>query len=86
VTSLQLEEGSFDLVTCFETVEHVHESAALLDNLNRALKPGAMLVISTPNEDVLPFKNFKNPYHVRHYTPREFEELLCSRGFKVHAG
>jgi predicted SAM-dependent methyltransferase len=83
VTSLQLEEGSFDLITCFETVEHVHESAALLDNLNRALKPGATLVISTPNEDVLPFKNFKNPYHVRHYTPREFEELLCCRGFKV---
>lgn len=83
VTGMQLQSTGFDLITCFETIEHVPDAPALLANLHGALKQGGILVISTPNEDVLPFKHFKNPYHVRHYTPREFEELLCSRGFAV---
>jgi len=80
---IQLPQNTFDLITCFETLEHVKPVNSLLGNLSRALKPNGWLLVSTPNEDVLPFRDFHNPYHVRHYTPMDFEELLVSCGFDV---
>jgi ubiquinone biosynthesis O-methyltransferase len=41
------EEGKFDVVTCFEVVEHVDDPAAFLDHCGRFVKPGGWLVLST---------------------------------------
>ncbi|TWJ09236.1 bifunctional 2-polyprenyl-6-hydroxyphenol methylase/3-demethylubiquinol 3-O-methyltransferase UbiG [Altererythrobacter ishigakiensis] len=41
--------GAFDLVTCFEVIEHVANKAAFLAQLAASLKPGGLLVMSTPN-------------------------------------
>lgn len=42
-------EGSFDLVTCMEVIEHVADRASFLAALERLLAPGGLLVFSTPN-------------------------------------
>jgi SAM-dependent methyltransferase len=41
------DEGSFDLVTCFQTIEHVYNPQELLDGMTRVLRPGgyALLVM-----------------------------------------
>jgi 2-polyprenyl-6-hydroxyphenyl methylase/3-demethylubiquinone-9 3-methyltransferase len=41
--------GQFDLVTCLEVVEHVTDVQAFVDAIARLLKPGGLLVFSTPN-------------------------------------
>lgn len=41
--------GCFDLVTCLEVVEHVTDVPVFLAALRGLLKPGGLLVFSTPN-------------------------------------
>jgi SAM-dependent methyltransferase len=45
-----LERGSFDAVTCFEVLEHLHGGVKILvEEMVDALRPGGLLVISGPN-------------------------------------
>ena len=53
--TLPYADGSFDLVTCTEVLEHVENFRATLREAWRVLKPGGVLVISTPN--ILNFKS-----------------------------
>jgi len=39
-----------DLVTSFDVLEHVHDEAAVLHELNRVLKPNGEIIISVPNK------------------------------------
>jgi SAM-dependent methyltransferase len=75
--SLPFEGDSFDVVTCFETIEHVKDAAAVVSEAARVLRPGGLLLISSPNRDQYPPGN---PFHVREFTPAELTELL-SAGF-----
>jgi ubiquinone/menaquinone biosynthesis C-methylase UbiE len=43
-----LPEHSFDLVLCTEVIEHIPQSEAVLRGIRRLLKPGGVLVLSTP--------------------------------------
>ena len=42
-------DASFDLVTCSEVLEHVENYRAVLREIRRVLKPGGLMVITTPN-------------------------------------
>jgi SAM-dependent methyltransferase len=41
---------SFDLVLCVDVMEHIEEDVQVLTNYQRSLKPGGMLLISTPSD------------------------------------
>lgn len=74
--SLPFGDGRFDLVACFEALEHVDDPDAVLDELARVLAPGGLLVISSPNRDrYVP----GNPHHRHEYVPRELHAALASR-------
>lgn len=82
-TALPLEAASCDVFISLETIEHVHEDAAFVVEASRVLRPGGTLVCSTPNRLVtnpgLPLTGRPwNPFHLREYSPREFEGLLAS--------
>lgn len=87
--SVDLPLQQFDVVTCFETIEHLKDDFIFLEKISRLLKPGGTLIISSPNEEVIPyeknpfFQNGKNPHHVRHYTPYQLKQLLQNCGFYV---
>jgi 2-polyprenyl-3-methyl-5-hydroxy-6-metoxy-1,4-benzoquinol methylase len=75
--------ASFDAIVSFETVEHVEADTAVLAGFSRTLRPGGVLIVSVPNQAVIPFNKRKYPFHVRHYTPMELDALLQLAGFSV---
>lgn len=48
ITATSLEPGSFDLVLCTEVIEHIADSQTALCGLEKLLKPGGTLILSTP--------------------------------------
>ena len=42
-------EGTFDLVTSLEVIEHVADPQAFIASLARRLAPGGLMILSTPN-------------------------------------
>jgi SAM-dependent methyltransferase len=80
VTSLPLPDMSVDVVTSFETIEHVGEHEQMLDEIRRVLAPGGVLVISSPNKLVYSDEpGFANPYHVKELYFSELRDLLTRR-------
>ena len=74
--------GSFDLVTCFEMIEHVNHQTQLdtVRSIANMLTAAGKLVISTPDPQfTAPYGD--NPYHLREMTEPQFLELL-QEGFK----
>jgi SAM-dependent methyltransferase len=74
--SLSYSESSFDLIVCFEVIEHVEEQERVLDQLARVLHPKGLLLISSPNRDhYVP----GNPHHRHEYVPSELRTALENR-------
>jgi 2-polyprenyl-3-methyl-5-hydroxy-6-metoxy-1,4-benzoquinol methylase len=48
VCASTLPAQGFDLILCTEVIEHIEDSAAALRGMRRLLKPGGVLVLSTP--------------------------------------
>jgi SAM-dependent methyltransferase len=49
IDRLPYEDGIFDLVTCTEVLEHLENYRHAIREAARVLRPGGMLVLSTPN-------------------------------------
>jgi 2-polyprenyl-6-hydroxyphenyl methylase/3-demethylubiquinone-9 3-methyltransferase len=53
VGSVEQLDGAYDLVTSLEVIEHVADPRAFVAGLARALSPGGLLILSTPNRTSL---------------------------------
>jgi 2-polyprenyl-3-methyl-5-hydroxy-6-metoxy-1,4-benzoquinol methylase/uncharacterized coiled-coil protein SlyX len=76
VAHLPFDADSFDVVVCFEVIEHVQDADAVLDEFARVLRPSGLLAISSPNGDVYPPGN---PHHVHEFQPEELKQALQAR-------
>lgn len=47
-TRLEFPDNTFDLVLCLSVIEHIVEDSLAASEMGRVLKPGGMLVITTP--------------------------------------
>jgi 2-polyprenyl-3-methyl-5-hydroxy-6-metoxy-1,4-benzoquinol methylase len=74
VHALPFEDGRFDLVVCFEVIEHVERQDEAISELTRVLAHGGVLAISSPNRGVYPEGN---PHHLHEYTPEELRNALA---------
>ena len=76
VRALPFQDGAFDLVVCFEVIEHIERPHEVIAELARVLAPGGVLAVSSPNRDVyVP----GNPHHVHEYVPAELRAALAER-------
>ncbi len=75
-------ENVYDVVVSFETIEHLYDDASFLVRVSEWLKPGGLFILSTPNEQYMPFHRVSSTFHLRHYYPFEIERLLSEAGFE----
>jgi SAM-dependent methyltransferase len=80
---LPFDDGSFDLVLCAETIEHVRDVQLLLSEIRRVLRPGGTLALSTPAK--LPLGPLPDPLspHLRFLSRHSLRRLLDQLGFDV---
>jgi len=78
-------KGKYDAVTAFEVIEHIQADQEFVKLISSLLEKNGQAYISTPNKlisspgmDIPP-----NPYHVREYTPQEFQDILAKCFGKV---
>ncbi|MBZ0254734.1 methyltransferase domain-containing protein, partial [bacterium] len=73
-------DGSVDVVSAFDLVEHLHDPAAFLDEAERVLSSSGVLLIATP--DPIYFKR-PEPTHVFERPPSYWAYELTKRGFTL---
>ena len=86
-TSLPFEPHSFDLIVCFEVIEHLTDWPKLLEEARRVLAPGGQFIVSTPNKVFYAQTrrdSGPNPYHEHEFEYAEFVEAL--RNVFPHVG
>jgi SAM-dependent methyltransferase len=74
-THLPFRDNSFDVVVCFDVIEHVVNPRRLLAEARRILRDRGIFICSTPNKEChtcVP----KTPYHVYEFSVKEFYNLL----------
>lgn len=66
-------DNSFDVVTAFEIIEHVEDVPTFLHSLERVVKPGGSILLSTPEFEgpVYGLDDEQNTCHVRLYTMQD---------------
>jgi SAM-dependent methyltransferase len=75
-----LDDASFDLIVCFEMIEHIGEQDTLVASARRLLKTGGLLLVSTPDREIYSdATDYHNPFHVKEMSRREFESLLSQQ-------
>lgn len=77
--SLVFRDGSFDLVTSFEVIEHFTDYERFLNEIRRVLRPGGRFVLVTPNGAHANhrLRGTANPEHVHEFTYNELRSALA---------
>jgi SAM-dependent methyltransferase len=86
-SELAKHQGTFDIVTAVEVIEHCVDPLDVLRQLRRLLKPGGLLFLTTANADTAP-RDFPSWYyvspeiHVSYFTSRSLSDALRQTGFE----
>lgn len=86
----ELVPESFDVITMWHSLEHVHRPRQVLDAAFDLLAPGGRLVVAVPNITSRPFRRFGAswygldlPRHLTHFSPATLYKMLDACGFDV---
>ncbi|WP_291721411.1 class I SAM-dependent methyltransferase [Bernardetia sp.] len=66
-------DESFDTVVTQQVIEHIEDDNFYLKEIQRVLKKGGKMILTTPN---IKLSLTRNPWHVREYTAQELQTLL----------
>lgn len=84
------EKESLDAVSLFHVFEHLDEPDLVLDLIEKALKPGGVLMMSFPNIDSWQSRFYKGnwlhldpPRHLFFFRPHDFVKMMTERGFQL---
>lgn len=82
--------ASFDAVTMWDVLEHLHQPKTTIHEIRRILKPGGILALRVPNGDSGDFKFFGRywagldaPRHLYIFSHATIERILREEGFRI---
>lgn len=86
-------DGAFDAATLIEVVEHLRDPRSLLVECRRVLKPGGILLITTPNAASWTARIMKSRWdgfdlramggHISFFNPRSIEMIAERTGYEL---
>jgi SAM-dependent methyltransferase len=87
LAALPLDDCVVDVVVNFQVIEHLWDQGQFVVECRRVLRPGGVLLISTPNRITFsPGRDTPiNPFHTRELNAAELTELLTAAGLSVEA-
>lgn len=83
-------DKSFDAITLWHVLEHIHELKKNMETFARLLKSGGRLIIAVPNHSSYDAKHYKEfwaaydvPRHIWHFNPQQMEKFGNKFGLKL---
>jgi len=85
-----LKPHSFDVITCFEVIEHIRNPHNFIDELLFYLKPEGYIVVMTDNFESSVVKDLGVGFpkwiphsHISHFAPKTLHKLLVDKGLVI---
>jgi 2-polyprenyl-3-methyl-5-hydroxy-6-metoxy-1,4-benzoquinol methylase len=86
----KLKEKSYDVVSLWHVLEHIHRLDENMETFARILKDDGKLVIAVPNHNSYDAKHYKQfwaaydvPRHIWHFAPAQIKQFGKKHGFKL---
>jgi len=83
-------DANFDVVTLWDTLEHLRDPQKVLTEIRRILKSGGVLVVETLNMNTLcclllrgRWPLYAPPYHLFYFTRKTLKKLFFSTGYQL---
>ena len=80
---LPWEDGSFDLITCLDVIEHTPDDRVTLGELRRVSRPGAYLLVTVPAYQGLWSMHDVANHHYRRYSRPRLRAAAVDAGWRV---
>jgi SAM-dependent methyltransferase len=84
-----LKDSSFDVITLWHVLEHIHLLNENMETFKRLLKPHGKLIIAVPNNNSFDAKHYKKfwaaydvPRHIWHFAPKQMKQFGEKHGFE----
>jgi len=88
IETLRFDEAHFDVVTLWQVLEHVPYPLMMLREVYRILKPGGLVVVSTPNIGGIPARILRRRWwdikrlHINQFATKTLTHVLRNAGFR----
>lgn len=84
------DSNSFDAITMWHVLEHIHDLNGYVANISKYLKKEGTLTIAVPNHTSTDAKSFKSfwaaydvPRHLWHFSPETIKKLMAKHGLEL---
>lgn len=86
----ELPPASFDAITLWHVLEHVHQLHHYIEELKTLLKPQGKIFIAVPNYNSVDSSIYRSywaaydvPRHLYHFTPKSMDVLVKQHGLRI---
>ena len=76
--AIPIDDRSVDVITCFETIEHLEKHEEMFAEFCRVLKPTGLLILSSPESSIYHRRDPDNKFHRKEIGQAELRKLVNS--------